>query len=158
MANSTVLPSRNKALIDLLEASASMTKGLTRALKFGVNDFNKHTGSVVEELINDIKTCNKLSVDLLKQLPRPPVNYMARTVEDWFNNSSEREKEEFLTTDFDNLVVFMAPLGRKIMDRFNLWMYSWVPDIRDNIDKSPQHPEAIALQVIETVWRNVKND
>lgn len=158
MINNTVLPNRNKAIIDLLEVSTSMTKDLTRALKFGINDFNKHRDSVVEELINDIKACNKLSVELLKQLPRPSISYMARTVEDWFNNSSEREKKEFLTTDFDNLVVFMNPLGSRIIDRFNLWMYSWVPNIRDNIDKSPQHPEAIALQVIEAVWRNVKND
>ncbi len=154
----TAVPNRNSALINLLSINADITKSLTRALKVGVNDFNNHTISTSEELLNNIKIFEETALDLIKQLPKPPVPYMAKTVEKWFDNSSDRDKEEFITTEFDNLVVFMSTLGAQIIKHFNLWRYPWIKDIKNGVDKSPYHPEAIALQVIETVWRKVKND
>ena len=155
MIKTSSMPNRNKVLIDLLQSTASMTENLARAFKLGLNT---NTGSLSVDLVNDIIQVDSQSKELLKQLPRLPIPYMAKTVQEWFNNSNQRSKEEFLTTEFDNLVVFMSPLGAEIINHFNLWLYPWTKDIKDGIDRSPQHPEAVALQVIEEVWRSVNND
>lgn len=130
---------------------------LSRALSYGM-DFNSRLSiSPSETILKNISEFNQVSGELIKQLPRPPVSYMVKIILDDFKNFSEREKEEFITTKFDNLNLFMSSLGLGIIEHFNLWAFPWKPQLVDGLDISPNHPENLALTVIQAVWRNTQD-
>jgi type VI protein secretion system component Hcp len=99
-----------------------------------------------------------ISSELKKYLDRPSDEEMVETVLEWYNASSKREQAEFITTDFENLVVFMSSLGQNILKTFNLWYYTWDKKIKDGVDVSEEHPEAVALRVIEETWRQLQDE
>lgn len=151
------LPGRDRVLVDLIDSATNVTQALSRALKYGL-EFNKTiVESPSEEIVRTISEFNSAAEDLMRQLPRPPIVHMVKEVEKWFKDSSMREQEEFITTEFDNLAVFMHSIGINIINHFNLWAYPWNPKIENGSDVSPYHPENMAMQVIEQVWRNTKN-
>lgn len=146
----------NKPALDLIETLADLSKLLLKTVRIGISGYNSSSRSL--EILSCIDSLNEKINNLVGELPRPTIIYMTDIVTDWFNNSSERDKEEFVTTEFERLPVFMNSIGMNIINHFKLWAYPWESNIEDGIDNSPDHPEAIALEVIENVWRNVKND
>ena len=147
------------SLIDLVEQNAKISKALARALRYGFSFNTSLKETTTEELVKAISDFNTLvDTKLFKEMPRPPIGYMTEVVLDWFNTSSEREKEEFITTKFDNLNVFFSTLGISIINHFSLWSYPWEKQLKDGADTSPNHPENLAMLVIENVWRTVKDD
>lgn len=147
------LPTRDKVLIDLLDKSTNVTKALSRGLRNGLDFYGTIKENTSEEIVRAIKEFEEVAAELSRQLPRPPAVYMTKKVLEWFDDSPESHKEEFVTTAFENLAVFMSSTGQTIIDHFNLWSYPWKPEIRDGVDMSPHHPENLAMQVIQNVWR-----
>lgn len=155
---SSSLPNRDKLLVDLIDSAAGVTMALSRAIRYGVEFNPKLSNNPSEVIINSISEFNQLAEELIKQLPRPTIPYMTKiTLEDFDKFSSERYKEEFITTEFTNLVVFMSSLGESIIDKFNLLVYNWKPQVVDGIDISPNNPYNLALTVIQAVWRNLQD-
>lgn len=154
---SSNLPNRSAILVELLDSNIAVAQALSRALRFGTNFNSNLQSNPSEDIISSIAHFNEIAEELIRQLPRPPISYMSRIVSEWFEKSSEREKEEFITTDFNNLIVFMSLIGNNIIEYFHLWSYHWKPQIENGIDISPHHPENLALAVIQAVWR-IKQD
>lgn len=147
---------KERMLLKVIESVLELQKSFFRLLKLKDTEIEE---SATVDVTNNLERFEFITEELMPYLKRPSVKYMAKIVEDWYNNSPQREKEEFITTEFDSLVVFMNPIGINIINQFNLWAYPWTKQINeDGVDESPDHPESVALQVIETVWRNVKND
>lgn len=44
---------------------------------------------------------------------------------------------------------FQSHLGRYIRNRYGFWKHEWKPEIRNGIDCSPQHPDAISAAIIK---------
>lgn len=155
---SSNLPNRDKLLIDLIDTTADVNKALTRALRYGVEFNHRLYISPAEDIIKVINKFDQISEDLIKQLPRPTISYMTRRVlEEDFEDLPIQYKEEFITTEYSNLIVFMSSIGMDIINKFNLWAYPWKPQIVGEADTSPNHPENLALVVIQTLWRNLQD-
>jgi hypothetical protein len=150
-------PTRDKLLLDLIYRASEVTMSLSRALNYGM-DFNSRVPvSPSENILKNISEFNQVSEKLINQLPRPPIPYMVKAILEDFKNFSDREKEEFITTQFNNLNFFMPSLGVGIIEHFSLWAFPWRPQIVDGLDVSPNHPDNLALTVIEAVWRNLQD-
>lgn len=47
-------------------------------------------------------------------------------------------------------------LGRDIRNEYNLWERPFEPQINDEgVDVSPEHPDAVSMQVIETIYEQL---
>ncbi len=136
-------------LMDLINKCSDITKIAVACL---------HDGLYSKEMLNEIMAFGVISSELKKYLDRPSDEEMVETVLEWYENSSKREQAEFITTDFENLVVFMHTLGQNILKTFNLWYYPWDKKIKDGVDVSEEHPEAVALRVIEETWRQLQDE
>ena len=53
----------------------------------------------------------------------------------------------------EDLIGLHHGLGTAIRNRFKLWEEPWEPEIRDGVDVSPDHPDAISQRVIVETWR-----
>jgi hypothetical protein len=73
-------------------------------------------------------------------------------VKGWFENTSEVAQQEFLETPFDELARYHHSVGRTIRNEFDLWKAKWDENIVDGVDCSKGHPDALSMNIIETVW------
>jgi hypothetical protein len=73
-------------------------------------------------------------------------------VSDWLQKESTEVLSEFLNTKEKDLISYHTSLGRKIRNEFKLWELNWTPEIVDGVDISQDHPDAISMRVIETIW------
>lgn len=55
----------------------------------------------------------------------------------------------------ENLIALHHSFGRSIRNTYDLWQRDWVPEIEDGIDVSPNHPDAVSMRIIETVWERI---
>lgn len=69
---------------------------------------------------------------------------------------SQRTMDEIRATPKDELVTLHHTLGRAIRNFYNLWSRPWKPKIKDGVDVSPDHPDAISMSVIEKVWEKLQ--
>lgn len=83
---------------------------------------------------------------------------MIDTVFQWLVEESKIPQQEFLKTPFSKLVAYHDSLGRKIRNEFKLWENAWTPDIRNGVDYSPDHPDAVSMRVIEAVWQRAQQE
>lgn len=58
----------------------------------------------------------------------------------------------FVNTSKKDLIQYHDSLGRLIRNSFGLWHRPWTPKIKDGVDVSPDHPDAVSMKVIETIW------
>jgi hypothetical protein len=144
-------------LIHLIEECSELIKAASTVLRFGMGSTTKNSKLNSVCLLDEIMDVGMAMDEVRKILPRPSDRLMEDTVYQWFKNSTTRQQEEFLTTNFDNLVVFMNPLGQQIINYFNLWHYNWEKRIVNNVYMSVEHPEAVALRIIENVWRKLQD-
>lgn len=64
---------------------------------------------------------------------------------------------EFKNTKKENLSRYHLSLGSEIRNEFGLWKNKWDPVIIDGVDVSPEHPDSVAMRVIEAVWIKTNN-
>lgn len=77
---------------------------------------------------------------------------MITIVRTWFLKSDKETQKEFLDCPRENLYKFHHSLGRNIRNEFKLWENEWKPEIVNGVDISPDHPDAISMEVITKVW------
>jgi hypothetical protein len=78
-----------------------------------------------------------------------------------FETWPEDAKTEFFLLEYNekSLVSYHHSLGRYIRNKYMLWQVKWEPEIKDNVDYSPNHPDAISMKIMEEVWkRGIKRD
>ena len=80
---------------------------------------------------------------------------MVSLVCNWFERESDKAKSEFLNTPKEKLVSYHTSLGRSIRNEFKLWETNWTPDIQNGVDYSPEHPDQVSMEIIETVWEKL---
>lgn len=71
---------------------------------------------------------------------------------------SDEDQNTFFTMPYQgvSLSTLHNTLGRYVRNKFNLWEYSWDPEIIDNIDYSPFHPDQLSITIIEAAWQKGK--
>lgn len=72
-------------------------------------------------------------------------------VEEW---NEDETNQFFLTGIADNgsMAGLHHSLGRAIRNNYNLWEIPHTPDIRNGIDYSPEHPDAISDTLLKELW------
>jgi len=83
---------------------------------------------------------------------------IAKEVKMWFHETPVSVQELFLSHNKLQLVLFHNTLGRYIRNNFNLWETKWTPELLNEIDISPDHPDQLSMNIIETVWEELKNE
>ena len=80
------------------------------------------------------------------------------TVFSWLEKVPKEEQLSFKHAPKDKLIEYHHSLGRNIRNRLKLWENEWVPDIKDGVDYSPKHPDAISQRIIEAVWEKAQTE
>jgi hypothetical protein len=73
--------------------------------------------------------------------------------EDWKATNSIADIMWFASVELSDM---HHNLGRHIRNEAKLWTYEWTPLMRDGVDYSPCHPDAISSKVIEEFQREVR--
>ena len=150
--------SLDKSLDIIIEECSELIRLASKIKKTGINYRDTMTGvRIGDQILYQIEdTCVEIK-NVKKFISRPNDREIINIVHNWYNNSSLRLQSEFKETDFDRLAVFMSTLGLQIIEFFNLRAYEWKEKIIEGVDVSTESPEAIALRVIETLWREIQD-
>lgn len=89
-------------------------------------------------------------------LPEVEFNRIVGIVSNWLDEAPTQHKAEFINMDKAKLIQYHHSLGRDIRNEFGLWQYSWTPQLENGFDMSPDHPDAVSMRVIETVWEKAQ--
>ena len=81
---------------------------------------------------------------------------MADVVMSWLDKLPLDVAEEFRVVPYDDLIQFKNLLGMNIRNEFRLWEKKWTPMLVNGVDFSPDHPDAISMEVIKEVWRRLQ--
>lgn len=127
----------------VIRACSAIISTITKAEQHG---YKNHTKQLIDEL-RELEVCAE---NMRIYLPKPDLDGMVEVVLEWFENSNDRLKAKFVTTEFDDLVVFHSTLGQNIRNHFNLWAFY--------DEKKEWHPDEASMEVIEEVWRIVKDE
>ena len=71
-----------------------------------------------------------------------------------YNNFSDEDKQWFKT---EEPAAMHSSLGRHLRNHCKMWETKWTPEIINNIDHSPNHPDAISMKVIRDYQEKVNN-
>lgn len=52
-----------------------------------------------------------------------------------------------------SLIAYHHNLGRWIRNNYKLWEVPWTPELKDGVDYSPCHLDAVSRTIIEEVWK-----
>jgi len=69
---------------------------------------------------------------------------------------SDKDKKEFFLgpyVDENELYRHHHGMGQWIRNNYKLWETTWKPELRDQVDYSPNHPDAISMTIIKEVWK-----
>lgn len=64
-------------------------------------------------------------------------------------------QEDFKNCTEQALVGYHHTLGQHLRNHFRLWERKWEPEIVNGVDRSPDHPDTVSMQVIHNVWKKV---
>lgn len=78
-------------------------------------------------------------------------------VESWFDNEPVKNKNMFVNSKEDALVVYHHTLGRSIRNEFKLWQIEWTPEIENGIDVSNDHPDQVSMIIITKLWKKLND-
>lgn len=81
---------------------------------------------------------------------------MVNEVFSWLEGGQQKNIDQFLDTEKDDLVMYHHTLGRSIRNTFELWSITWEHEIKGGVDCSPNHPDQISMRVIEEVWKRAR--
>lgn len=68
-------------------------------------------------------------------------------------DTTEDERDNFIKCNEEKLHIYHDSLGRSIRNIFKLWETDWIPEIRNGVDYSENHPDQISMRIIKEVWR-----
>lgn len=57
----------------------------------------------------------------------------------------------------DDMIQLHHSFGRYIRNKYDLWSRTWVPDLIDGVDYSKEHPDAISMDIIESIWDKIND-
>jgi hypothetical protein len=86
---------------------------------------------------------------------RPSTEEMISVVLSWFEEASEHNRKEFKESSEIGLISWHNSLGRNIRNYFELWNFPWEPVMFNGIDVSKDHPDALSMEVIRKVWKEI---
>lgn len=69
---------------------------------------------------------------------------------------TEKDKKDFFLGPYKDeydLHLYHHSVGRWIRNHYNLWSEEWVPELKDGVDYSPNHPDARSMRIITDVWK-----
>lgn len=71
------------------------------------------------------------------------------------DNWSQEDKDYFFLTNWENrsLAAFHHSFGRYIRNTYKLWEVEWEPEIVNEVDCSPNHPDQISMDIIKELWK-----
>lgn len=75
----------------------------------------------------------------------------------WFDEAPVAAQIMFKNSSLKDLHDYHHSLGQDIRNTFKLWENQWTPELIDGVDYSPDHPDAISMRIIQTVWNKIKN-
>lgn len=52
----------------------------------------------------------------------------------------------------DELIHLHHGLGTWIRNEYKLWENGWNPEIKDGVDYSEDHPDAISMKIVRRIW------
>lgn len=90
---------------------------------------------------------------------RPSLSVMVARVLIWWNDLSEESRRQSGLRECkrEDLIEYHHTLGQDIRNSFNLWQYTWYPEIVEGVDMSEEHPDAVSQRVIEKVWEALQD-
>ena len=78
---------------------------------------------------------------------------VSEILDNWWKNSTLEDRKNFLNTPRDQLAMYHHGMGTNIRNHFKLWENKWIPELdKDNVDISPDHPDAISMRIIKEVY------
>ena len=99
-----------------------------------------------------------------RNVTKSPKSDADKTVEEmadefivYFERESKENQEKFKRCPEQQLGLYHHTLGRSIRNYFNMWNRKWEPHIIDDVDYSPNHPDAISMDVIVLMHRKLNN-
>ena len=60
--------------------------------------------------------------------------------------------EGMVDKDRKELPEYHESYGRHLRNKYKLWSYKWEPEIKNNVDCSPDHPDQTSMRIIERIW------
>lgn len=85
-------------------------------------------------------------------------------VDDIVSHLTDNERAILRETYRSELPIFHHSTGRHIRNYYDLWKdgnplttLNYVPEIRNGVDWSERHPDAVSTKIIEAVWERVTN-
>lgn len=81
-----------------------------------------------------------------------------QTMYELFKKASTYEQNLFRSCKKEDLVSYHLSMGQFIRNHFGLWKQPWEPEIKDGIDYSPNHPDAVSTRILETLWEKCQKD
>jgi hypothetical protein len=141
---------REEVLIHLIVESSELIKFASKALRFGMHNWHPETKiSNAVNVLEGMRSVIEAIEETRAHIPRPLISYMVSEALKWCETMPLRYLDEFTTTEFSSLSVFSETLGNDIIEHFSLNEY---------IYSMGESAETIAQQVIEELWRRIKND
>ena len=74
----------------------------------------------------------------------------------WLTVEAGEAAYPFFSSTRESLINYHHTLGQSIRNQYRLWEREWEPDLRDDIDYSPDHPDAVSQRVIEKTWEKIQ--
>ena len=71
---------------------------------------------------------------------------------------TEDKGQTLFFSAFKDLSRFHHGYGTHIRNTYGLWKHDWEPEIKDGVDYSPNHPDAISMEIIEAIWERGQCD
>lgn len=66
------------------------------------------------------------------------------------------EKSDIAALGEDQLYLLHHTMGRWIRNTYSLWEDPWEPELVDGVDMSPNHPDAISMDIIKLLHEKIK--
>jgi len=63
--------------------------------------------------------------------------------------------KELRACDKADLIRYHSSLGRAIRNSLGLWQIPWKPRIKDGVDVSKDHPDALSMAILEAIHKKL---
>lgn len=63
--------------------------------------------------------------------------------------------KELRACDKADLIRYHSSLGRAIRNSLGLWQIPWKPKIKDGVDISKDHPDALSMAILEAIHKKL---
>lgn len=74
----------------------------------------------------------------------------------WLTVEAGEAAYPFFAAKREDLISYHHTLGQSIRNQYRIWERKWEPELRNGIDYSPNHPDAISQRVIEKTWEKIQ--